>query len=96
MDGFIPGFGYSNPNVAKVMNGQKVGEWGPVVETEQGAVMVKVNAKKAPEEEAVASAVKDDLANTSRFASMTVFNDFIGNIERGTPVENNLDLFYKD
>ena len=96
VDGFIPGFGYSNPNVAKVMNGQKVGEWGPVVETEQGAVMVKVNAKKAPEEEAVASAVKDDLANTSRFASMTVFNDFIGNIERGTPVENNLDLFYKD
>ena len=96
VDGFIPGFGYSNPNVAKVMNGQKVGEWGPVVETEQGAVMVKVNAKKAPEEEAVATAVKDDLANTSRFASMTVFNDFIGNIERGTPVENNLDLFYKD
>ena len=96
VDGFIPGFGYSNPNVAKVMNSQKVGEWGPVVETEQGAVMVKVNAKKAPEEEAVASAVKDDLANTSRFASMTVFNDFIGNIERGTPVENNLDLFYKD
>jgi peptidyl-prolyl cis-trans isomerase D len=96
VDGFIPGFGYSNPNVAKVMNGQKVGEWGPVVETEQGAVMVKVNAKKVPEEEAVASAVKDDLANTSRFASMTVFNDFIGNIERGTPVENNLDLFYKD
>lgn len=96
VDGFIPGFGYSNPNVAKVMNGQKVGEWGPVVETEQGAVMVKVNAKKAPEEDAVASAVKDDLANTSRFASMTVFNDFIGNIERGTPVENNLDLFYKD
>ena len=96
VDGFIPGFGYSNPNVAKVMNSQKVGEWGPVVETEQGAVMVKVNAKKAPEEDAVASAVKDDLANTSRFASMTVFNDFIGNIERGTPVENNLDLFYKD
>ena len=96
VDGFIPGFGYSNPNVAKVLNGQKVGEWGPVIETEQGAVMVKVNAKKTPEEEAVATAVKDDLANTSRFASMTVFNDFIGNIERGTPVENNLDLFYKD
>ena len=96
VEGFIPGFGYANANVAKVLNAQKVGEWGPVIETDQGAVMVKVNAKKAPEESAVASAVKDDITNSGRFAAMTVFNDFIGNIEKGTPVENNLDLFYKD
>jgi peptidyl-prolyl cis-trans isomerase D len=96
VEGFIPGFGYANANVAKVLNAQKVGEWGPVIETDQGAVMVKVNAKKTPEESAVASAVKDDITNSGRFTAMTVFNDFIGNIEKGTPVENNLDLFYKD
>lgn len=96
VEGFIPGFGYANPNLAKVLNGQKAGEWGPVIETDQGAVMIKINAKKAPEEDAVASAVKDETASTARFAAMTVFNDFVGNIEKGTPVENNLDLFYKD
>ena len=96
VDGYIPGFGYANANVAKVLNGQKVGEWGPVVETDQGAVMVKVISKKAPEEEAVASAVKEESSNTARFAAMTLFNDFVGNIEKSTPVENNLDLFYKD
>jgi len=96
VDGYIPGFGYANANVAKVLNGQKVGEWGPVVETDQGAVMVKVISKKAPEEEAVASAIKEESSNTARFAVMTLFNDFVGNIEKSTPVENNLDLFYKD
>ena len=96
VDGYIPGFGYANANVAKVLNGQKIGEWGPVVETDQGAVMVKVISKKTPEEEAVASSVKEESSNTARFAAMTVFNDFVGNIEKSTPVENNLDLFYKD
>ena len=96
VDGYIPGFGYANANVAKVLNGQKIGEWGPVVETDQGAVMVKVISKKTPEEEAVASSIKEESSNTARFAAMTVFNDFVGNIEKSTPVENNLDLFYKD
>ncbi len=96
VEGFVPGFGYANAYVAKVLNGQKVGEWGPVIETENGAVMIKVTAKKAAEEDAVASAVKDEVANASRFTSMTVFNDFVGKLESGTPVENNLDLFYRD
>ncbi|MCQ2055800.1 MAG: peptidylprolyl isomerase [Fibrobacter sp.] len=96
VDGFIPGFGYANANVAKVLNGQKIGEWGPVVETEQGAVMVKVTAKKAPEAEALKTAASEEVANSSRFTAMTLFNEFVGKIEAGTPVENNLDLFYKD
>lgn len=96
VEGYIPGFGYANASVAKVLAGQKVGEWGPVIETENGAVMIKVTAKKAAEEDAVASAVKDEVANSSRFTAMTVFNDFVGKLEAGTPVENNLDLFYRD
>lgn len=96
VDGYVPSFGYASANIAKVLNGQKIGEWGPVVETEQGAAMIKVTAKKAPEADAVKSAATDDVANAARFSAMTVFNEFISRIENGTPVENNLDLFYKD
>ena len=95
-EGFVPGFGYASSNLYKVLNGQKVGEWGPVIETELGAVMVRVNNKIEPEASAVETAVKDEVENSSRFVGMTVFNEFVGNLEKGTPVESNLDLFYKE
>ena len=95
-EGFVPGFGYASANLYKVLNGQKVGEWSPVIETELGAVMVRVNSKSEPEASAVETAVKEDIANNSRFVSMTAYNEFIGNLEKGTPVESNLDLFYKE
>lgn len=96
VDGYVQGFGYSNPKLASVLNGQKVGEWGPVVNAADGAVMVKVVSVKAPEEDALKSAVKDDIENSSRFVTSTVFNQFVSNLEDGTPVKNNLDLYYKD
>lgn len=95
-EGYIPGFGYGNAALYKVLNGQKQGEWGPVIETELGAVMVRVNGKTAPEDSAVTSAVKQEVENASRFTSMTLFNEFVSNMEKGTPVESNLDLFYKE
>ena len=96
VEGFIPGFGYANPNVAKVLMSQKEGEWGPVVETDIGAVMVKIKSKKAIDQAALEAAIKDEKDNALRFTSMTVFGQYIGDIEKATPVENNLDLFYKD
>lgn len=95
-EGFVPGFGYGSASLYKVLNGQKEGEWGPVTETDLGAVMVRVNSKTAPEEAAVETAVKQEVENTTRFTSMTIFNEFITNIEKATPVESNLDLFYKE
>lgn len=96
VDGFLPGFGYANPAVAKILASQKEGEWGPAIATEQGAVMVRINSKKAAEAEAVIAATQDDMANAARFTGMTLFNDYVSKLEAGTPVESNLDLFYKD
>lgn len=95
-DGYVPGFGYSNPQLASVLNGQKAGEWGPVVSAADGAVMVKVVSTKAPEEETLKSSIKDEIDNTSRFVSSTVFSQFVTNLEDATPVKSNLDLYYKD
>ena len=96
VEGFIPGFGYANPNVAKVLKNQKEGEWGPVVETDNGAVMIKVKSKKSVDQPALETAIKDDKDNAARFTSMTVFSQYVGDLEKATPVVNNLDLFYKD
>ena len=95
-EGYVPGFSYASANLYKVLNSQKVGEWGPAIETELGAVMVRVNNKVEPEASAVESAAKEDIATNNRFISMTTYNEFINNLEKGTPVESNLDLFYKE
>ena len=95
-EGFIPGFGYANPNVAKVLRNQKEGEWGPVVETDNGAVMVKVKSKKTVDQAALEAAIKDDKDNALRFTTATAFSQYVGDLEKATPVVNNLDLFYKD
>ena len=95
-EGYVPGFGFGSAELDKVLNGQKVGEWGPVIETLQGAVMVRVNGKTDPEASALESTVKQEVENANRYTSMTLFNQFVNDLEKGTPVESNLDLFYKD
>ena len=96
VDGFVPGFGYSNPQVAKVVGKAKAGEWTAPVVAENGAVMVKVISKKTPKVEEVEEAIKQDIENTNRFAAMTVFNDYVTTLEASTPVKSNLDLYYRD
>ena len=96
VDGFVPGFGYGNTHLAKVLEGAKEGEWSSAIATDNGAVMVKVLSKKAPEEEAVNNAVKSDVANASSYVAMSLFNEYVSNLENSTAVESNLDLFYRD
>lgn len=96
VDGYVPGFGYSNASFAKAVKNAKVGEWTSAMATENGAVMLKVESKKAPEEEALKAAVKNEVANASSYVGASLFNDYISNLEASTPVVNNLDLFYRD
>jgi hypothetical protein len=91
VDGFVPGFGYGNPQLGKVLNKAKVGEWTAPVVAENGAVMVKVVSKKTPKVEEVEDAIKQDIDNAYRFGMMTAFNDFVTNLEASTPVKSNLD-----
>lgn len=94
-EGFVPGIGYGHPMLFSVLNSQKVGEWGPVITTDRGAVMVRVNEKKKPSEEAVTTAIKTEVENAFRFDASVTFNNFVNALELGAKVEDNLDLYYK-
>ena len=96
LEGFVQGFGYANPQFAAAVLSQKEGEWGPVIQANDGAVMMKVVSKKAADEAAIKSAVSDDKENSARFAASSIFNQYVGNLEKGTAVKSNLDLYYKD
>ena len=96
VDGYVPGVGYSHPMLYSILKGQKEGEWGPVITTDRGAVMIKVNAKKQPSEDVVEAAIKEELGNAFRFDASVAFNNFVASLEVGAKVEDNLDLYYKD
>ena len=40
--------------------------------------------------------IKQDVDNSYRFGVMTAFNDYVTTLEASTPVQSNLDLFYRD
>ncbi|MCF0222869.1 MAG: peptidylprolyl isomerase [Fibrobacter sp.] len=96
VDGYVPGFGYSNPNLAKALKNAKEGEWTAAIPTELGAVMLKVVSKKAPAEDAIKSAVETSMKSVNRYTGTSAFNEFVSKLESSTEVENNLDLFYRD
>ncbi len=96
VEGYVPGFGYGNVNLAKAIKSAKVGEWTAAMATDNGAVMFKIESKKAPEEEALKAAVKNDISNASSYVGAAMFREFLSSLENSTPVENNMDLFYRD
>ncbi|MCQ2106339.1 MAG: peptidylprolyl isomerase [Fibrobacter sp.] len=96
VDSYIPGFGYGNANVAKILNNAKVGEWTSAMATDNGAVMLKVVSKKTPEADALKAAAKNDMANVNAYATQALFSEFVNTMEASTPVVNNMDLFYRD
>lgn len=96
LEGYVQGLGYSNPLFAASVLSQKEGEWGPVIQANDGAVMMKVVSKKSADEAAIKSAVSDDKENSARFSASSIFNQYVSNIENGTAVKSNLDLYYKD
>ena len=96
LEGYVQGFGYANPQFAAAVLSQKEGEWGPAIQANDGAVMMKVVSKKSADEAAVKSAVSEDKENNARFAASSIFNQYVSNLENGTAVKSNLDLYYKD
>lgn len=95
-DGFVPGIGYSNPTLFKVLASQKVGEWGEPIATSEGAAMVKIVERSVPDSSAAKAALTEDLANTWRFGYAMLFNDYVSNLEKTANVESNLNLYYRE
>ena len=95
-DGFVPGIGYSNPALFRVLSRQKVGEWGEPLTTAEGAAMVKILNRTLPDTLAAKTALTDDLANAWRFGYSMLFNDYVSNLEKAANVESNLDLYFRE
>lgn len=95
-DGFVPGVGYSNPTLFRILSKQKVGEWGEPVVTNEGAAMVKILNRTLPDTTAAKTALTEDLANTWRFGYAMLFNEYVQNLQNAANVESNLDLYYRE
>ncbi|MDR1760352.1 MAG: peptidylprolyl isomerase [Fibrobacter sp.] len=93
---FVPGVGFSNPTLYRILSTQKTGEWGAAVPTDDGAVMVKIISKQVPDEEVISKALPSELETLYRFGTSTLFREYMASLESSAKVENNLDLYYRD
>ncbi len=93
---FVPGIGFSNPTLYRILSSQKVGEWGAAVPTDNGAVMLKIISKQVPDAEVISKALPSELETLYRFGTSTLFREYMASLESSAKVENNLDLYYRD
>lgn len=96
LEGFVPGLGYGSELAFKTLKAQAEGAWGSVLQGEEAAVSIKVLRKTAPVDAQVAASAAEELNGAWRFGAMSVFNDYLANLEAGAEIINNMDLYYRD
>lgn len=96
LDGYVPGIGFANPELARVLSKQKAGEWGEPISTAEGAAMVKILNRTLPDSSAAKNAVIGDLANAWNLANMRSANVYLEALQKAANVESNMDLYYRE
>jgi len=95
-EGYLPGLGYANPEVYNALSTAKENEWSGPYTSAQNAVFIKVLKKNVPSEEAVNTAVIDELSMNWQYGSFGIFDEYMHNLEASANVVNNLDLYYRE
>jgi len=95
-EGFLPGLGYANTELYEALATAKEGVWSGPYTGGQSAVLIKVLKKSVPGEEVLRTALRDELSTFWQFGSFSAYGDYIRNLEAGTKVVNNLDLYYRE
>lgn len=95
-DGYVPGIGFANPTLAKILSKQKVGEWGEPVASGEGAVMVKILNRTLPDSAQAKAAVLNDLAGSWSLVNMRAANSYLDVLQKSANIESNMDLYYRE
>lgn len=94
-DNWLPGFGYSSPALFKAFT-QPVGEWGPVIATEQGAVLAKVEEKAFLSDTEIAAKAASVPAQNENFTLSNLLQEWMGSLPKTAKVENKLDMVFRN
>jgi hypothetical protein len=94
-DTWVPGFGYSNPNLFAVFT-LPVGQWSPVYGTDLGSATAKVTEKAFLTDAEIASKAQAALAQSDSYQASTVYQEWVANLPKSAKVENKMDLVFRD
>jgi peptidyl-prolyl cis-trans isomerase D len=95
-EGYLPGLGYANPELYKALSNAKEGEWSGPYTSPQNAVLIKILKKSVPDQEKLKALINDELSMAWQYGAFSAFGDYMRNLEAGTKVVNNLDLYYRE
>jgi peptidyl-prolyl cis-trans isomerase D len=94
-DNWLPGFGYGSPALLKVF-AQPVGQWGPVLATEQGAVMARVEEKAFLSDAELAQKAAAAPPQNENFTLSTLVQTWTADLPKTAKVENKLDMVFRN
>jgi len=95
-ESYLPGIGYANPELYNALSTAKEGVWSGPYTSDQNAVLIKILKKNVPSEEAINTAIKDELLMNWQYGSFSAYGEYMRNLETGANVVNNLDLYYRE
>jgi peptidyl-prolyl cis-trans isomerase D len=94
-EAYAPGFGFGGSVLFKTIR-QKVGEWGPVQTSSEGAVFALVTAtEKIPPAER-SSRIQAARAESDMFQTSNLYQQWAQDLTRSAKVVNRLDEVYRD
>ena len=94
-DNWLIGFGYSSPALFQVF-GQQQGTWGPILDTDMGAVMAEVTQKTSLSEQEIAQKAEAQLAQSDTYLINGLYQEWVANLPKSAKVENKMDLVFRN
>jgi hypothetical protein len=94
-DGYAPGFGFGDAALFRALR-QKVGEWGPVIPTPEGAVIVQVTQSLALPQAEKAGRVQAARRESDAYGVTNLFQQWAANLGKSAHVKNRLEEVYRE
>jgi hypothetical protein len=94
-EAYSPGFGFGSPILFKAMR-QKVGTWGPVLQTSEGAVFALVTASEPLPAAERSARIQAARRESDMFQTSNLYQSWAQDLTKMAKVQNRLDEVYRD
>ncbi len=94
-DSWVPGFGYSSPNLFAVF-ALPVGQWSQIYVSDMGAVLAKVVDKASLTDTELTAKVQAAMSQPDQYQASSLYQEWIANLPKTADVENKMDMVYRN
>src|SRR5690606_33149214 len=94
-DNWLAGFGYSSPTLFKVFT-QPIGTWGPVLATDNSAVIAKVTEKAFLSDEQLIAKAQEQAGQEDPYQVSALYQEWVTQLPKTAKVANTMDMVFRN